>query len=294
MRQSLLYARFLFTNSLIVMKVESVNQFKRDKREWTIISLFRQSYPLFPIGELHKSECPDFIIDTTSRAGRPRRIGIELTELKYERNDQKFNMRAHEDFLSRIMDAALLCFQRSQDLILNVDVHFSDSLSPLILASPDDSEAHLLSAALAETIAQIVIDNIPESTGKRYEVDRRYKYGDINLPQHVESIAITNVTGRQEEPLWYASMSTHVKPISVASISQRIKDKDAKISHYDASCDEIWLVIIQNSFLMSRAYDPVAARRALQHRYPSRFNRVFVFERSEASVSTLRLIKKQH
>lgn len=274
--------------------MESANQYKRDKREWTIISLFRQNYAHFPIGDLHKSECPDFILETTSRAGRNRKIGIELTELKYERADQRFNMRAHEDYLSRIMDAALSFFRKSHDLILNVDVHFSDSLSPLILSSPEDSEADLLSTALAETIAQIVIDNLPDATGKRYEVDRRYKYGDINLPQHIESISITNVTGRQEEPLWYASMSTHVKPISVASIAQRIKDKDAKMTHYDPTCDELWLVIIQNSFLMSRTYDPVAARHALKHRYPTRFNRVFIFERSEGRISQLQLIKKPH
>lgn len=273
--------------------MESVNQCKRDKREWTIMSLFQQSYSLFPIGEVRKSECPDFIVSTMSRSGRERKIGIELTELKYERTDERFNMRAHEDYLSRIMDMALSYYLKHRDLVLNVDVHFSDSISPLILGSgDDDAGAQLLRTALAETIARIVLGNVPESTGKRYEVDRRYKYGDLNLPQHVESIAITNVTGRQEEQLWYASMSTHVKPLSVASVAQRIKDKDAKMSHYDTSCDELWLVIIQNSFLMSRAYDPVTAQRALEHRYRTRFNRVFVFERSEARVTPLQIMRK--
>lgn len=285
--------RPVFLHHTPMPQSESVNQFKRDKREWTIMSLFRQSYNQFPLGEVKKSECPDFIVSSTSRSGHSRKIGIELTELKYERTDERFNMRAHEDFLSRIMDAALAFYLRTHDLVLNVDVHFSDSISPLILSpSSDDTDAQLLRTALAETIARIVIDNLPEATGKRYEVDRRYKYGDTNLPQHIESIAITNVTGRQEEQLWYASMSTHVKPLSVDSVAQRIKDKDAKMAHYDNSCDELWLVIIQNSFLMSRAYDPVAARRALQHRYSTRFNRVFVFERSEARVSQLPIIRK--
>lgn len=96
----------------------------------------------------------------------------------------------------------------------------------------------------------------------------------------------------KSEPLWYASMSTHVKPLSIESVSQRIKDKDLKMSHYDNRLDEQWLLIIQNSFLMSKAYDPVDARRALQHRYRTRFDKVFVFERSEANVSQLNIIRK--
>lgn len=272
--------------------VESANQQKRDKREWTIMNLFIQNYSSFPIGEVEKSECPDFIVSTKSRSGKPKRIGIELTELKYERNDSQFNMRAHEDFLSKIMDDALAFYSKNHDLVLNVDVHFSDSISPLILSEGRDDEARLLRTALSETISNIVVDNIPESTGKQYKVDREYKYGDLHLPQHVESIVITNVQGRQEESLWYASMSTHVKPLSIESVSQRIKDKDLKMSHYDNRLDEQWLLIIQNSFLMSKAYDPVDARRALQHRYRTRFDKVFVFERSEANVSQLNIIRK--
>ncbi len=274
------------------MPQDSINQQKRDKREWTVMNLFIQSYNSFPIGEVEKSECPDFIVSTKSANGKKKRVGIELTELKYERNDQKFNMRAHEDFLSGIMDEAQEFFARRYDMVLNVDVHFSDSISPLILAPQEDGEARLLRTALAETIARIVIENLPESTGKSYLVDRKYKYGDLNLPQHIASMTITNVTGRQEEPLWYASISTHVKPLSVDSVSQRIKDKDDKMSHYDQTCDELWLIIIQNSFLMSEAYDPLAARHALEHRYRTRFNKVFVFERSQAKVRQLNIIRK--
>lgn len=256
------------------------------------MNLFIQSYNAFPIGSVEKSECPDFIVNTKSRTGKPKRIGIELTELKYERNDERFNMRAHEDFLSKIMDDALGYYSAQHDLILNVDVHFSDSISPLILSNGGDDAAVILRSALSETIANIVVDNLPESTGKRYVVDRRYKYGDIHLPAHIESIVITNMTGRQDEPLWYASMSTHVKPLSIESVSQRIGDKDFKMQHYDSQCDELWLLIIQNSFLMSKAYDPLSARRALQHRYRTRFDRVFVFERSELNVRQLNIIRK--
>ena len=67
----------------------SFNQYKKDQREWAIIRLFRSSLTAFPIGELEKCECPDFILST----GR-KKIGIELTELKYEREDRDFNLRA--------------------------------------------------------------------------------------------------------------------------------------------------------------------------------------------------------
>lgn len=273
------------------MPTENTNQAKKDRREWTIMNLFVQNYSSFPIGKVEKSECPDFIVTAQRRDGSVRRIGIELTELKYERNDLQFNMRAHEDFLSAIMDRAQRIFRERFDHVLNVDVHFSDSLSPMILGPKSDNSAQMLSEALSETLANIVEENLPESTGKCYKVDRCYKYGDLNLPQHVESLTITNTTGRQEEPLWYASMSTHVKPLTVESVSQRIKDKDNKMKHYDSSCSELWLIIIQNSFLMSNAYDPALARRALEHRYRTRFNRVFVFERSHASVSQLNILR---
>lgn len=268
--------------------MESTNQYKKDRREWTIMNLFAEHFNQFPIGELHKSERPDFILDC--RNGK--RVGIELTELKYERKDTEFNMRAHENFLSNIMDYAQQVFARMSNQVLVVDVHFADSISSDIVQQPDTENAQLICNGLSESIAHIVSDNLPESTGKHYIVDRNSKYGDVNLPSMIESIHITNVTGRMEEPLWYASISTRVKPLTVESIVQRIDDKDEKLLGYDRSCDQQWLLIIQNSFLMSSQYDPVAAMRALRHRYRSRFNRIFVFERSSATVSELNAIRR--
>ncbi|MCR5697274.1 MAG: hypothetical protein K6G73_09925 [Marinilabiliaceae bacterium] len=257
------------------------NQIKKDKREWTIINLFSSAYEQFPIGNLKKSERPDFILTTPKK-----RIGIELTELKYERDDTKFNMRAHEDFLSEIMDNAQAIYNKQKNLYLVVDVHFSDCIAPLCVNMGGD-DANLIKQGLSESISRIVIDNLPEATGKHYIVNRTSKYGDVNLPSMIDAINITNVTGRQTEALWFASISTRVKPLTVQSISQRIHDKDKKIVGYDATCDNQWLVIIQNSFLMAEKYDPVAAARALRHHYHSRFDKVFVFERSEAQVTPL-------
>jgi len=265
----------------------SVNQAKKDRREWTIMNLFAESCSCFPIGKVEKSECPDFIVTT-----QHKKIGIELTELKYERRDTKFNMRAHEDFLSGIMLRAQMIYDKKHELVLVVDVHFSDNIAPDIVLSPDSDDADLLRVGLSESIAKIVEDNLPEATGKKYIVDRMSKYGDINLPKVIESVHIINMTGRLEEALWYASISTRVKPLSVESIAQRIEDKNQKMLKYDDTCDEQWLLIIQNSFLMSSQYDPVAVKRALKHRYSSRFKRVFVFERSEAHVTELNVIRK--
>ena len=268
------------------------NQIKRDKREWTILSLFRQSFSSFPLGDVQKRESPDFVVSHPLKSGKVRKIGIELTELKYERNDTGFNMRAHEDFLCRIMEEAESFFSASHDVVLNVDVHFADSIAPLIVGDSAHDQAEFLRVAMSQTIARIVDDNLPEATGKCYRVDRSSKYGDLNLPQHIDSIVITNVSGRLESPLWYASISTRVKPLSIESVAQRIKDKDQKLAHYDKSCSFQWLVIIQNSFLMSSAYDPVVANRALVHRYRTHFDRVFVFERSQSMVHELNLIHK--
>ncbi len=266
---------------------DNSNQAKRDRREWTIMNLFMSSYTQFPLGRLVKSERPDFIV--VKRDGKT--VGIELTELKYERNDTEFNMRAHEDFLSDIMHRAQTIYERQNDLCLVVDVHFSDQIAPLVQLQPKDNEAILMKTGLAESIARIVVDNLPESTGKKYIVDTTSKYGDLNLPSYIESIHITNVNGRMDDALWYASISTRVKPLSVESIAQRISDKDRKLPHYQ-HCDAMWLVIIQNSFLMSSHYDPVRAERALRHRYRSAFDEVFVFERSQSNVRQLRLLRK--
>lgn len=264
--------------------MDNSNQAKRDKREWTIMNLFASCYNLFPIGLTTKSERPDFILKTEKK-----KIGIELTELKYERKDTEFNMRAHEDFLSEIMASAQSLFEKDNDDKLVVDVHFSDNIGPSVLLEHGAEAGQLFRQGIANSIVKIVLDNLPESTGKKYIVDRNSKYGDINLPLIIEAIQITNVTGRMDDALWFASISTRVKPISVESISQRIKDKDRKIENYDQTCDEHWLVIIQNSFLMSSSYDPVAAERALRHHYRSKFKRVFVFERSEAKVTPLNI-----
>ncbi|MCQ2227993.1 MAG: hypothetical protein MJZ01_08830 [Bacteroidales bacterium] len=268
--------------------MENRNIQKKERREWTVMNLFAESYAQFPIGEIEKSEMPDFIVKTI----KGQRIGIELTELKYERKEKEFNMRAHEDFLSTIMIDAENIFASLSDQKLVVDVHFSDSIAPEIVQQPSGEQAQLISRGLSETIARIVNENMPESTGKHYIVDRTSKYGDMNLPHMIETMHITNVTGRMEEPLWYASISTRVKPLSVESIVQRIDDKDHKLANYDKTCDKQWLIIIQNSFLMSSKYDPVVVQRALRHRYSTIFDKVFVFERSEAKVSELNLIRR--
>ncbi len=268
--------------------MDNTNQHKKDRREWTIMNLFMEHYNQFPIGDVEKSERPDFIVQTL----KGKRIGIELTELKYERNDTEFNMRAHEDFLSHIMHIAEEKYTQNNNLTLVVDVHFADTIAPDIIQQPTEENAQLISNGLAESIARIVSDNLPEATGKHYIVDRNSKYGDMNLPSMLEAIHITNVTGRMDEALWYASISTRVKPITVDSIAQRIADKDHKLQGYDNTCQQQWLVIIQNSFLMSSQYDPVAAQRALRHRYRSRFNRIFVFERSSAMVNELNVIHR--
>lgn len=265
----------------------NVNQARKDYREWNTMNLFRSSYALFPYGDLQKSECPDFLLST-----RKGVIGIEVTELKYDRNDSKFNMRAHESWLEDIMLEAQADFEDTCDQKLVVDVHFSNVLGPAV-AQPHENESLLLHDGFKESIVKIVKENLPESTGLQFVVDRSSKYGYLNLPSTIEAVYIRNVTGRFTDGLWYAGISTMVTPLSVQSISQRIVDKNAKISHYNKSCAKTWLMIVQNSFLMSAQYDGQQVSRAFSHRYPSRFDKVFIFEKSSGLVTDLHLIKLQ-
>ncbi len=261
------------------------NQEKKDRREWAVMQLFRSSYPLFPLGKLEKSERPDFLLYSDSGIA-----GIELTELKYERKDSEFNLRAHEDFLSEIMSGAQDIFEAQCPLKLVVEVHFRNNLGPAIAVGRNRSNM-LMKQGLTESIARIVIENTPEATGVRYIIDRTSKYGHLNLPSKIESVYIQNVTGRFREGLWYAGISTKVKPLSVASISQRLVAKNEKLPFYNPECDEFWLIIIQNSFLMSDFYNPLTAREALRHHYKSDFDKVFVFERSEGKATLLKTEK---
>lgn len=282
-----------WVNNELSQSSSSTNAQKKDRREWTIMNLFAQVYRNFPSrGEISKSERPDFIVTTPKG-----RVGIELTELKYERLDSEFNMRAHEDFLNQMMNTAYekyKSFDVDIEYPLVVDVQFSEKISPLIATSDtkEAEKANLLREGLAEEIAQIVADNTPMATSKQYVVDRTSKYGDLHLPVLVERILVTNVSGVLKEHLWYASISTKVKPLSIESVAQRIKDKDKKLEGYDKDCIEQWLLIVQNSFLMSAHYDPVAAERALRHKYPSKFDRVLVFERSNAKVTELKILRE--
>lgn len=262
------------------------NQEKKDKREWDVMRLFRSSYSLFPVGKLEKSESPDFILYAESGI-----IGIELTELKYERKDKEFNLRAHEDFLSEIMAGAQEIFESQSDFKLVVDVHFTNDLGPALSLKQDGCSNMLMQQGLIEAIAHIVKENTPEATGIKYTIDRTSKYGYLNLPSKIESISIKNVTGRFKSGLWYAGISTKVKPLSVASVSQRLVAKNEKLRLYSPICNQYWLIIIQNSFLMSSYYNPSTAREALRHLYKSDFDKVFVFERSEGQVSLLRTEK---
>lgn len=263
----------------------NINQVRKEKHEWASLQLFRSSYSSFPLGEVEKSECPDFLIH--SKKGL---IGLELTELKYDRDNVTFNPRGHEKWLESIMDAAQQEFEAASDQKLIVDVHFYNELGPAV-SHPKEEPSLLMHDGLKEAIGRIVAENVPESTGQQYIIDRNSKYGYLNLPSIIEAIYVKNVTGRFEEGLWYAGISAMVKPLSVESVGQRIADKNLKISHYNSKCDKMWLMIIQNSFLMSSQYDPQNAYRALHHRYLSMFDRVFVFERSEGKVTELPIIK---
>lgn len=263
----------------------SHNQEKKEKKEWAIINMFRSSYPYFPIGELEKSESPDFLLRSEGKL-----IGIELTELKYEREDKLFNLRAHEDFLTYMMEDAQHIVEQTCEYKLMVEVLFSDDISPTVLMVNEEARL-LVRQGLAESIAKIVSDNIPEATGIKYKVDRTSKYGYHSLHSKIQSITILNVTGRWYEGLWYAAIATKVKPLSISSISQRLVAKNCKLQKYNPTCDEQWLVIIQNSFLMSSSYNSEAAEVALAHIYRSNFDKVFVFERSEGMVSRLNIEK---
>ena len=261
------------------------NQEKKDRREWAVMQLFRSGYPLFPLGKLEKSERPDFLLHLDTGIA-----GIELTELKYERKDKEFNLRAHEDFLGEIMSDAQAVFEAQSQLKLVVDVHFRNDLGPALALGKNRSNM-LMKQGLTESIARIIIENTPEATGIKYIIDRTSKYGYLNLPSKIESVYIRNVTGRFQEGLWYAGISTKVKPLSVASISQRLAAKNEKLPFYNPVCDEFWLIIIQNSFLMSDFYNPFTAREALRHLYQSDFDKVFVFERSEGKATLLKTEK---
>ncbi len=265
--------------------MESANQLRKNQREWNIIRLFRESYLSFPVGEIEKNECPDFILFS-----RNHTIGIELTELKYERQDLTFNMRAHESLLEEIMEGAQKIVESKTDQQLVVDVHFYEGLVDYIYEKKGDNKSDLIKKGLMDAIAQIVLDNIPDTTGKMYCIDRHSKYGDLNLPSNIEIIYITNATGRFKEGLWYAGISTRIKPMCIESIVQRLSDKEKKLKHYNPLCTKFWLIIIQNSFIMSSSYNPQNLYKTLHHSYISSFDRVFIFERSKGTVTELKII----
>lgn len=268
-------------------EVSNPNQFRKEKREWAVMQLFRSACSAFPLGEIEKSECPDFLVHTAKGL-----LGVELTELKYDRENASFNPRGHEKWLESIMEEAQAEFEAASDQKLLVDVHFVNELGPTV-SRPKEEPSRLLHDGLKETILRIVSENVPEATGQQYVVDRTSKYGYQNLPMLIDAIYVKNLTGRYAEGLWYAGISAMVKPISVQSVGQRIADKNLKISHYNSLCQKMWLLIIQNSFLMSSHYNPQQAYRALHHRYLSLFDRVFIFERSEGVVTELPIIKIQ-
>ena len=267
----------------------SRNQEVKDRKEWAVINMFRSCYSSFPIGKLEKSESPDFLLHCDNN-GKSRLVGIELTELKYERGDKLFNLRAHEDFMVLLMeDARKIVEAQCQDKLI-VEVLFSEEVSPTVLMVDQEAQM-LIRQGLAEEVAKVVLDNIPEATGMKYKVDRTSKYGYHALHSKIVSVSIQNVTGRWYESLWYAAIATKVKSLSISSVSQRLMAKDCKLKKYNPACYEQWLVIIQNSFLMSSTYNPLTAQKALAHTYHSNFDKVFVFERSEGSVTPLALVR---
>ena len=210
----------------------------------------------FPLGTIHESEQPDFLIKAADHV-----IGIELTELHRAQDRQPVPMQGREAIRDQII-------QRAKEL------YDGEGMPPIdcCVYLKDLSYRRTNIEPLATKIATLAKRNIPPEgapvKSEEYDwINRKY------FPEEVDYIRVARFDGLKES-FFGTGGSTWVEPLKPDTVRAVIDTKDGKVDEYLRQCAEAWLVIVTDSRTMSTWFNGADEVKAAA--FTTRFSRVII------------------
>jgi hypothetical protein len=248
---------------------------ENQKRQYSHLARFRESYAGFPEGELQYGDDPDLIVYTTDGA-----LGIEHTQLFWpEPPDEpgapnRIVMQEQEALEQRIVDQARQIYEQGGGPSLYVTVLFH-SFVKLKKKGVD---------TIAQKLAELVSKANP-SLGEHIHLDGS-QFGSKRNPSEIVAIFIDRYEGFKET-LWAVGRGSPVPDLTPTQISDTIQTKDFKINEYRIKCSKIWLLMVEDGFTPSSDFEIQDA--VTHHLYRSGFDRIFLFRNFSRKIIELQV-----
>ena len=216
----------------------------------------------------HKDD-PDFKIIINNK-----KIGIELTKIFNTTGDPP--LQAIENDYRKIANFIAKMLNKSK--LKNLDVLLSFSQNPL----PRNKSKK----EIGTKIFNFICKNIPDDNS-HISVTNDFENDDL-LPFELSAIRIAYFVGYNKH-LVHTSMFGFVNKDFLEIIQYAIDKKSDKLSIYDKTCDEFWLLIYSDGSSGASMFD--ASEKTLKHLYYSKFHRVFFLSSINFKVDELCLLK---
>lgn len=226
-------------------------------REFTHLEHFKGVCPLFPDGEIEKSEKPDFVVHSQDNL-----LGIEHTEIFQPGPTDGTSLQAQDNIVQKVVSKAKNLYLEGHSQPLLVQVLFNHNTK---LGRKDVDR-------LAERIVHLVIMT-PIEPGNPITLKRNRENSEC-FPNEIVMLHIyAHPNGKVNK--WRSSSAGWIPEITPEYLQEIIDQKEKKLDNYKSKCSEIWLLIVADDLRNPSSVD--LTKLALAHQYSTRFNRVFFF-----------------
>lgn len=210
-----------------------------------------------PAGTLEPGDEPDVCVLSDKR-----RIGIEVTEIHQDATPDDVPRRLQESERAQVAARAGSLAQASAMPILNVAVHFNDSV-PVRKGDRD---------TIVNGLIDLVSKNLPDSDGSvTVEV---WQQANNALPW-IRSVRLFRAAFLTKHH-WSVPSSGWVQMDFISELQRIIDAKNSKHGRYRQRCDECWLLIVASGGRPSGLFEPSAETK--NHLYHSLFEKTFFME----------------
>lgn len=221
---------------------------------------------LFP-KPLAESESPDFLMQDHDKT-----IGIEMMEYVRGQDNKGSIIRRSETAQQTLANYAYQAFKEKHNEAIFVTLHCDPNIAP------EKSKLR----QLASVLVNIVEPNIPQDLYASVKLD----YDDLqgtDLQSFLYSINIQRVKADGDG---WGIMSASFISTTQEEIQNIINLKDSKVSSYLKQCNEIWLLVVAESYLALSGHISFTTD-ILKHNYRTNFNRVLFYDRATKQVHIL-------
>ncbi len=254
----------------------SNNAEDKNRTEYEQLNRFKLTLINFPEGKIIKSESPDFLVTTNDKI-----IGIELTDLYWN------SQQAQEETINRRQN---ISSQQAQETICKKitseaqSLHLAQNLANVLVTV---RFSHNLSSkdigCLSKQLVELVSRNMPKP-GDNYNEEN-----SDTLPEEIKRVTVSRLSDSKES-FFNAPLSEFLPELEENHISSALARKEPKVEEYRKRCAEIWLLTNFDTVPSSLATIFDFKEEVLQKTYPSKFDRVFLFDNARKKIYELDLI----